>query len=135
MEVGQADVAGLAQVLQARLVATEQDLAHAEPQVDVGLHRPLLAVAHRGDGVAERPIARRVAAQDLAQVGHGRGVERLRSRSARTSVVINSAIRLTLPQPWACPQTTHLAHDVPPIAPHEKEWEECLGLEPVGGKP
>ena len=77
MEVGEAEVARLAQVVQARLEAAEQDLAHAEPQVDVGRHRPLLAVAHRGHGVAERPIARRVAAQHLAEVGHGRDVERI----------------------------------------------------------
>ena len=42
-----------------------------------GVDRPLGPVAERGDGVAEGGIAGRVAPEDFAEVGHGRGVERI----------------------------------------------------------
>jgi len=77
MEMGEAQVARLGQLIQSRLEATEQDIAHPEPEVNVGRHRPLPAIAHRGHGIPERSIARWIAPQHLAKVGHGPDVERI----------------------------------------------------------
>ena len=86
-EVGHADLAGLLQVLQARVIPAQQHLADAQPQVRLRLGFLLLplALADIGHGLAQRPISRRVAVEQLAEVGHGGDVER-RAIHDRTDV-------------------------------------------------
>ena len=76
-EVGHADLPGLLEVLLARVVPAQQDLAHAQPQVGLGLGLLLLPLAlpDIGHGLAQRPISGRIAVEQLAQVGHGGDVE------------------------------------------------------------
>ncbi len=76
-ELGQPVLAELAEVFEARGISPQKDIAHAEAKVDVGRDGPLGTVAKGRDGVAEGRVAGRVASQDFAKVGHGRGVERI----------------------------------------------------------